>query len=170
MNCLFFSSISNHKFNAEEVIASSLLKTVRNRLDLVVVTGLEPRRRGLHIVRAFGSHSLRRSSFPQKTSFFGDPFIGGHRFCFNHKTKHTCQTTGVFSWWSLQDLNRVVAGFVSFAPSALIHSAAPPFPQKTSFFGDPFNGGHRFCVNHKTKHTCQTTGVFSWWSLQDLNL
>ena len=45
MNCLFFSSISNHKFNAEEVIASSLLKTVRNRLDLVVVTGLEPRRR-----------------------------------------------------------------------------------------------------------------------------
>ena len=42
MNCLFFSSISNHKFNAEEVIASSLLKTVRNRLDMVVVTGLEP--------------------------------------------------------------------------------------------------------------------------------
>ena len=42
MNCLFFSSISNHKFNAEEVIASSLLKTVRNRLYMVVVTGLEP--------------------------------------------------------------------------------------------------------------------------------
>ena len=42
MNCLFFSSISNHEFNAEEVIASSLLKTVRNRLDMVVVTGLEP--------------------------------------------------------------------------------------------------------------------------------
>ena len=35
MNSLFFSSISNHEFNAEEVIASSLLKTVRNRLDLV---------------------------------------------------------------------------------------------------------------------------------------
>ena len=34
MNCLFFSSISNHEFNAEEVIASSLLKMVRNRLDM----------------------------------------------------------------------------------------------------------------------------------------
>ena len=37
MNCLFFSSISNPKFNAEEVIASSLLKTVRNRLDMCLL-------------------------------------------------------------------------------------------------------------------------------------
>ena len=42
MNCLFFSSISNHEFNAKEVIASSLLKTVRNRLDLVDPEGFEP--------------------------------------------------------------------------------------------------------------------------------
>ncbi len=101
MNCLFFSSISNHKFNAEEVIASSLLKTVRNRLDLVVVTGLEPRRRGLRIscARAHNipvcacSQSLRRSSFPQKvfSDFSGSRSIRGHRFCVNHY-KQTRQT------------------------------------------------------------------------------
>lgn len=41
MNCLFFSSISNHEFNAKEVIASSLLKTVRNRLDLYLLPTIE---------------------------------------------------------------------------------------------------------------------------------
>ena len=81
-------------------------------------------------------------------------------------------------WWSLQDLNRVVAGFVSFA-SALwksglrILSLTPPLllhPKKLRFSGALFTGGHRFRVSHKTKEADRKVCFFSWWSLQDLNL
>ena len=50
---------------------------------MVVVTGLEPRRRGLRIVRVRAlkirlAHTLTHSAAPpspQKTSFFGGPFL-----------------------------------------------------------------------------------------------
>ena len=135
---------------------------------VAAVAGLEPRRRVLRIfrVRALQSLSARALTHfaappsPQKTQFFGDSLSEAAGFVpEKHKIKRSrAKSLPLFLVvvTGLEPRRRVLRIFriralQSLSARALTHFAAPPFPRKTPFSGDPFTGCHRFCAVQKHK-------------------
>ncbi len=128
------------------------------------------------------AHSFRHSSFPHKARFAGTPIkseVTGSKCEVETKIKKQSHIVTP-NWWSLQDLNRVVTGFTSFASTPIIsfvcvkahsfrHSS---FPHKARFAGTPIKSevtGSKCEVETKIKKQSHIVTP-NWWSLQDLNL